>query len=119
MAPRYSIVGRSGYTSLSLEEKRYAKLRRSFDTIVNTDKTFTVWAMETLDAALARESKLNKSFGGIKWIGNKTGGCILEEKGNIIEITISDVGKNLLTCSQDKTFCRHQLFAVLHPLFEY
>ena len=117
MTPRYFIVGRSGYTSLSLEEKRYAKLRRSFDTIVNTDKTFTVWVMETLDAALNRQLKLNKSFPGIKWIGNKTGGCILEEKGTIIEITYD--GKNSLTCSQDNSFCRHCLFAVLHPLFEY
>lgn len=112
-------MGRSGYTSLSIEEKTYAKLRRSFDLIVDTDKTFTVWAMDIMKSALNREEKINKLYPGVRWIGNKTGGCILEEKGNIIEITVKgSVGKNVLACSQDKGVCKHILFAVCHPLFE-
>jgi hypothetical protein len=111
-------VGRSGYTSLSIEEKKYAKLRRKFDTI-DTDKSFTVWAMDVMETALNREIHLNKSYPGIKFIGNKTGGVILEEKGQIIEISVGNsAGKNLLTCSQDKELCKHVLFAVLHPSFE-
>lgn len=108
-------MGRSGYTSLSIEEKAYAKLRRKFDDTVDTDNTFTVWAMETLQTALNRELYVNKNYPGLRYIGNKTGGCILEEKGHIIEVS---VGKNLLTCSQDKGICKHILFAVLHPDFE-
>ena len=108
-------MGRSGYTSLSIEEKKYAKLRRAFDNIVDTDKTFTVWAMETLEIALNREKILNNNYPGIRFVGIKTGGCILEEKGKIIEI---NVGKNALTCSQDKGICKHVLFAVMYPSFE-
>ena len=108
-------MGRSGYTSLSIEEKKYAKLRRAFDSTVDTEKTFTVWAMDTLETALNREKAVNSDYPGIRFVGIKTGGCILEEKGKIIEINI---GKNALTCSQDKGICKHVLFAVMHPSFE-
>ena len=108
-------MGRSGYTSLSIEEKRYAKLRRTYDTTHTKDESFTVWAANALDSYLTREDQVNWLYPGIKYIGNKTGGVILEEKGNIIEIS---VGKSSLTCSQDKGVCKHVLFAVLHPEFE-
>lgn len=74
-------MGRSGYTSLSIEEKKYAKLRRAFDSIVDTEKTFTVWAMEILETALNREKAVNNNYTGIKFVRIKSGGCILEEKG--------------------------------------
>ena len=108
-------VGISGYTSLSLKEKRYAKLRRNFDTKIDTDKTFTVWATEVMEAAVNREDYLNKTFPGIRFVGNKTGGCILEEKGKIIEVSVD---KNSLSCSQDKDADKYILFALLHPSFE-
>lgn len=109
-------MGRSGYTSLSIEEKAYAKLRRNFNLKVNTDKTFTMWALDSMESAIEREDKLGKSFPGLKYIGNKTGGIIIEEHGKLIEI---NVGKTILTCSQDKGLCKHILFSVLHPRFEF
>ena len=62
-------MGRSGYTSLSIEEKKYAKLRRAFDSTVDTEKTFTVWAMDALD----REKAVNNNYPGIRFVGIKTG----------------------------------------------
>ena len=106
---------RSDYTSLSVEEKKYAKLSHAFDSTVDTEKTFTVWAMDTLETALNREKAVNSDYPGIRFVGIKTGGCILEEKGKIIEI---NMGKNALACSQDKGICKHVLFAVMHPSFE-
>jgi hypothetical protein len=108
-------VGRSGYTSLSIEEKAYARLRRSFDTTIDTEKSFTVWALNVMESAIEKERKLNKFYPTLRYVGNKTGGCIIEDHGKIIEIS---VGKNLLACSQDKGICKHVLFAVLHPFFE-
>jgi hypothetical protein len=108
-------MARSGYTSLSIEEKQYAKIRRNFEVTVKTNKTFTMWAMDALITAINREKIVNEDYPGIRFIGNKTGGVILEDKSQIIEIS---VGKNLLTCSQDKGICKHILFAVLHPSFE-
>lgn len=107
-------VGKSGYTSLSLEEKRYAKLRRNFEINVNTDNTFTVWATAVMEAAVNREGYLHKTFPGIRFVGNKTGGCILEEKGKIIEVTVT---KNQISCDQ-KDADKYILFALLHPNFE-
>lgn len=111
-------MGRSGYTSLSIEEKRYARIRRSFETTVTTEKTFTVWAMETLENAISKEAKLKKSFGNLHYVGNTSNGCIIEDKGDLVEINVSgSVGKYSLACSQDKNICNHVLFAVLHPNF--
>lgn len=110
-------MGRSGYTGLSIEEKAYARLRRSFDTTIDTEKTFTVWAMDVMESAVIREKAITKLYPGLRYVGNKTGGCILEDSKSkqIIEIS---VGKNLLTCSQHKGICSHILFAVLHPSFQ-
>ena len=108
-------MGRSGYTSLSIEEKAYARLRRNFDTTIDTEKSFTVWALDVLESAVYREEKLNQRYPSLRYVGNKTGGCIIEDHGKIIEVS---VGKNLLSCSQDKGICKHVLFAVLHPSFE-
>ena len=73
-------MGRSGYTSLSIKEKKYVKLRRAFDSIVDSDKTFTVWVMKILETALNREKSVNSNYPGIRFVGTKTGRCILEEK---------------------------------------
>ena len=107
-------MGKSGYTSLSIEEKRYAKLRRNFDTIVNTDKTFTLWATDILDAAVNREDKINDMFPGLKYVGRTSKGVVIQDHQDIIEITI---GKNF-TCSVDKNICKHILFTVMHPAFD-
>ena len=53
-------MGRSGHTSLCIEEEKYAKLRRAFDSIVDTDKTFTIWAMDALETALNQVKIVNK-----------------------------------------------------------
>ena len=110
-------MGRSGYTSLSIEEKAYARLRRNFDVTILTEKTFTQWALDVMESAVYREEKINKLYPSLRYVGNKTGGCIIEDSKSkkIIEVS---VGKNLLSCSQHKGICNHILFAVLHPSFE-
>ena len=107
-------MGVSGYTSLSIEEKRYARLRRSFDTIIDTEKTFTVWAIDVLDAAVNREGKINQLFPGLKYVGKTSKGIVIQDQQGIIEIT---TGKNF-TCSVDKGLCKHILFTVMHPEFQ-
>ena len=93
-------MGRSSYTPLSIEEKKYAKLRHAFDNIVDSDKTFTVWAMDTLETALNREKAVNSDYPEIRFIGIKTGGCILEEKG--MPETTSEV-ENIETMIDEKS----------------
>jgi len=108
-------VGRSGYTSLSIEEKAYARLRRNFDTKIDTDKTFTAWALDILETAISRENRLDDMFPTMKFVGKKSNGIIIQDRSEIIEI---DVSKTQITCKTDKNLCRHVLFAALHPSFE-
>ena len=110
-------MGKSGYTSLSLEEKRYAKLRRNFDTTIDTDKTFTIWATDVLEAAINREGKITTLFPGLKFIGHSSKGVIIQDHSEIVQITTGSGSK--FTCDKDKGLCKHILFTALHPLFEF
>ena len=110
-----SIMGVSGYTSLSLDQNRYARLRKNWDNHVFTDDSFTVWATNVLERSIERERELNNRYKGLLFVGTTNdGGCIIEDKGKIIRITYT---KNTLTCDHDKGMCRHILFAAMHPKF--
>ena len=110
------ILGRSGYTSLSIEEKRYARLRRAFDRSVasNTKDTFTVWAMSTLEASVNRQEKINDLFPNMTYVGKTKNGIAVQEKGELIEVQVS---KTKIKCNKDEGICNHVLFACLHPEF--
>ncbi len=104
-------MGRSGYTSLSISQKEYSKLRRAFDSTIDTDQTFTVWAMSVLESAIIRERKLKSLFPGLKFVGKTSNGVIIQDKKEIIEV------KNNLTCKVDNGLCDHILFCCIHPEF--
>jgi hypothetical protein len=108
-------MGKSGYTSLSLDEKRYAKLRKDWESHVTTEDTFTVWATTVLEKAIEREKELSSRYSGLHFVGStQDGGCIIQEKGEVIRITYA---KNTLTCDHDKGMCKHILYAAMHPQF--
>ena len=108
-------MGKSGYTSLSIEEKRYARLRRDFETHVNTDSTFTVWAMDTLESAIKRNTKINEMFPNFQFIGSsKEGTVVIKDKKDLVEVTVN---KNKISCNVDKVYCDHCMFVFMHPSF--
>ena len=107
-------MGTSGYTSLSIEQNRYNKLRKDWDANIDSEYTFTVWAMDTMENAIKREMKLKKKFPGFKFVGTKTNGAVVEDNGEII---IVDSEKDSLKCSKDKGLCKHIMFATMHPSF--
>lgn len=108
-------MGKSGYTSLSLDEKRYAKLRKNWDNHVTFDGTFTVWATNVLERSIERERELNSRYRNLKFVGvTSDGGCIIEDNSKIIRITFSN---GTLHCDADKGMCKHVLFAAMHPEF--
>ena len=72
-------MGKSGYTSLSLNEKDYARLRRSWDDIIQTDLTFTSWATDVLVTGIARVEKLNKLFPGMEYVGPVSNGVVIKD----------------------------------------
>ena len=109
-------MGKSGYTSLSIEEKQYARLRKDWNKIIEptTDDTFTVWAMKVLEAAITRTELIDSMFPNFKFIGTTETGCIIQDKKQIVQI---DKAKNTLVCSVHKELCDHCIYAALNSKF--
>jgi len=118
-------MGKSGYTSLSIDEKKYATLRKNWDQLVgngdhsthfkdNVNDTFTTWAMRVLESAVKRELLVNSMFPNFKFIGQTENGCIIQDKKEIVQINKT---KNTITCSVHTEICDHCIFAALNSKF--
>ena len=76
-------IGRSGYTSLSLKQTKYGKIRKKFDSNVSTNKTFTAWAEDVLYKEASQKSIDDIDF---------------EKSGGLIPIIVQDATtKDVLT----------------------
>jgi|TARA_B110000438_G_scaffold290368_1_gene325992 hypothetical protein len=115
-------MGKSGYTSLSLDENRYAKLRKNWDKIVSGTEdwgtsnkySFTAWATIVLEQAIERTSLIGSMFPNLTWVGKTDTGCVIKDKNIIVEVKWN---KNKLVCSVDKDLCNHCIFAALNAKF--
>ena len=109
-------MGISGYTSLSLEEKKYAKIRKEWDRVIKdtVDDTFTAWATTVLEQSIERTSLISSMFPTFTWVGKTDTGCVIKDKSVIVEVKWS---KNKLVCSIDKDLCNHCIFAALNSKF--
>jgi hypothetical protein len=109
-------LGKSGYTSLSLDEKRYAKLRKRYDQVVapNTDDTFTKNVTDWIEKGIERIALIDKKFPNFTWVGNTESGCVIKDKNTIVEVKWS---KNELVCSIHGVGCKHCIYAALNPRF--
>ena len=109
-------MGRSGYTSLSLEEKLYAKIRKKFDRHYDGDEKFTPYVSGLIEASLDRLAYLNYNFPTLSVVKVLDNGLLIEDsrrKDDIIKVTIQ--GKKIV-CSDDKD-PRYTIYATLHPEF--
>ena len=109
-------MGKSGYTSLSLEEKRYAQLREKWNKIISndTDDTFTMWATKILESAIDRTELLKSMYPKYIWIGKTESSIIIKDDEQIVEIKKME---KTLTCSIHKELCDHCIYAALHAKF--
>lgn len=109
-------MGKSGYTSLSIEEKQYARLRKNWDQFIepNTEDTFTVWAMRILEAAITRSETIDLMFPNFKFIGTTETGCIIQDKKQIVQV---DRTKHTIVCSVHTELCDHCIYAALNSKF--
>ena len=107
-------MGKSGYTSLSIEEKRYAKLRRSWEQQVETNETFTVWMMNIMENSLNRLKYVQETFPDYSIIKIADNELILEDSkmSNIVKVTIKD--ENII-CNVKKNAEKYIRYALLHP----
>ena len=109
-------MGKSGYTSLSLDEKQYAKIRKRYDQVIakNTTATFTKNVTELIEKGIERTALIENKFSTFTWVGSTDSGCVIKDKNTIVEVKWS---KNDLVCSIDGTGCKHCIYAALNPKF--
>ena len=110
-------MGKSGYTSLSIEEKRYDKLRRNFETTIDTDLTFTKWTMGVLEGNIARMDFLNKTYPDYSVIKPLEHGIVINDSktDRIVKVTMI---KGKITCSDNSKNSENYIrYALLHPQF--
>jgi|TARA_B110000467_G_C18288375_1_gene463165 hypothetical protein len=115
-------MGKSGYTSLSLNEDRYAKLRKDWDHIVSghdgwgstREHSFTAWATTVLEQSIKRVSLIKSMYPNYTMVGQTDTGCVIKDKNVIVEVKWS---KTKLVCSVDNGACKHCEFASMHPQF--
>lgn len=109
-------MGKSGYTSLSLDEKKYSRLRKNWDQVIGktSDDSFTVWATTVLEQAIDRTSLVESLFPNYTWIGKTDNGCVIKDKNTVVEVKWV---KNKLVCSVDSEICSHCIYAALNSKF--
>lgn len=104
----------SKYANLSIEAKRSDKMKRTFDTTKFTKRTYSTWAVETLENAMAKSLYLQKAFPHFKVIDNYDNRFIIEDSKNnkIVKVEWKD---NKAICNdKDENYV---IFALLHPDF--
>ncbi len=111
-------MGRSGYTSLSIEEKRYVKMRREFEKVIGTEnKTFTVWCADTIDSGIERVKFLEKAYPNYTVVKITDDSFFIDDskKVDVIKVTVQN-GK--IVCSdKSKDTQRYISYASIHPEF--
>ena len=104
------------YTGLSIEDKRYDRIRREFDSIVSksTDLTFTEWSIRTLESSVTRIGIISKMFPRLKLINFDSSVIIIDdtEKNIAVKVYWNDQS---IDCSVQEGKDRYILFAMLHP----
>ena len=107
-------MGRSGYTSLSIEEKIYDKIRRRWDSYVfnKTDLTFTQWHTMIVLNNIDKIKFLKNNFPHLKFVKVIENGLVIEDtkKKKFVQVILN--GKKL---HSNIIGDEYLLFAALHP----
>jgi hypothetical protein len=104
------------YGSFSIKKERYAKIRREFETSVDTDDSFTEWYTKMIEAGLARARFLKKNFPDLKIVKAIPNGVIIDDsKRNDVVKVFANHGK--ISCSSENNKEQYIIFACLSPEF--
>ena len=111
-------MGKSGYTSLSIDEKRYTRMRKNFDVAVQpeTDSTYTSWHCDVVESAIDRVKFLHASFPNLSLVKVVSNGIVIDDSKTDDVIKVSVHGKKIV-CSDSKNPEKYIQFALLHPEF--
>lgn len=112
-------MGISRYTSLSIHEDRFKKIKKGYEKVITpeTDDTLTAWATKALESNLSRMDYLKKTFPNLSIIKVTENGLVIEDskKDIVAKIIIND---DKITCShKGKETESYILYVTLHPQF--
>ena len=111
-------MGRSGYTSLSIEEKRYAKMRRKFEKVIGTEsKTFTVWCADIIDSGIERVNFLEKAYPNYTVVKITGNGFFIDDSKKVDVIKVTVQNKKVICSDKSKDSQNYILYASMHPEF--
>ena len=104
---------RSEYTSLSIHNEDYDRMRRNFDRLVNAG-SFTTWHTAVVEAAFQRLEFLKKSYPDIRLIAATDEGLVLEDTKTKKLVKVFRDG-NKISCNDDNK--DYVIYALMHPEF--
>lgn len=105
------------YASFSIEKERLANIRRMFEGYVDTDKSFTAWYTDMVEAGLAKARFSKKAFPHLKIVKAIPGGVIIDDtKANDLIKVQAKNGK--IVCSTEKNLEQYIIFACLSAEFK-
>jgi hypothetical protein len=105
------------YTGLSIENKRYDRIRREFDAHIakDTPMTFTNWCVTSIEAAVERHKFVSSAYPELKMISAEKGTVIIFDGQTKKAVTIS-ITKKGISCSEDDSREKYILFTLTHPM---
>ena len=112
-------MGISGYTSLSIAQDKYKKIRKDFDKIIrpDTDDTFTAWATSILESNITRMGYLKEIFPNLSVIKVIENGLVIDDLKNDTIVKVTMVNNKIKCSHTGKDADTYILYATMHPEF--
>ncbi len=102
------------YSNLSVESKRYYKIRRSFDSNSETDLTFSGYVVDVVEKAVEREKFLKKAYPNLKIVRITKKEIVIEDTEKNEFVKVYQKGNEIVSSNQNPIYTR---YALLHPEF--
>lgn len=103
--------------SLSIPRERYAKLRREFDNVIETDDSFTEWHTALAESSIERSRFLKKAFPHMKIVKKIPNGVIIDDARKQDVIKVTNTNDKILCSNKSKDAENYIIFACLSPEF--
>lgn len=109
----------SGYTSLSIHQKRFKNIKKGYKTTIEpyTKDTLTGWATQCLELNLIRIEYLKQIFPNLSVIKSSKNELTIEDSQNDIVVKITMKNKKLSSSHKGKEAESYIMYASLHPQF--
>lgn len=111
-------MAREGWTSLSIKNDRYAKMRREFEKYIGTEKkTFTVWASDGIDLMIERVKFLEKTYPNYTIVKITDDSFFIDDSKKVDVIKVTSQKRKIVCSDKSKDAENYIMYAALHPEF--